>query len=175
MKLLEDMQDMGGSIHAAIQKMINDMFHEELDDDVIDDIVSNLSLSDLLALDKAYTNGDKETVRDVIGPLPQLEYSMGVSRPQPTFTKPTSAASARPAPNAAAGQQKKTGAGTVNTVQTNRNYNSGAQNAVTTQKIDTQNPDDPNAPPQDDEELKEVKETNVVDMVEWLKRRAGIK
>jgi hypothetical protein len=131
--------------------MVNDMFREELDDDVIEEIANNLSLSDLLALDKAYTIGDKETVRSIIGPLPQLEYSMGVGR------QPASAASNRPAPRAPVGQQQKKEPGTQNTVQTNRNYNSGAQNAVTTQKIDTTaKSNDPNAMQQDgDEPIKE--------------------
>lgn len=162
MKLFEEME--GGSIKDAIQKMVNDMFREELDDDQIEEIVNDLSLSDLLALDKAYTDGDKETVSRILGPLPQLEYSMGVNR------QPTSAASNRPAPGRAQqGQQQKKEPGTQNTVQTIRNYSSGAQNAVTTQNID--NEDDPDQVMQDPEPIEESDEQLYLDLAnradEW--------
>lgn len=162
MKLFEEME--GGSIKDAIQKMVNDMFREELDDDQIEEIVNSLSLSDLLALDKAYSDGDKEAVSRILGPLPQLEYSMGVGR------QPTSQASNRPAPGRVQqGQQQKKEPGTQNTVQTNRNYSSGAQNAVTTQNID--NEDDPDQVMQDQEPIEESDEQLYLDLAnradEW--------
>ena len=97
MKLFEEMDENDETINDAIQRMVNDMFQEELDDDVVDDIINNLSLSDIIELDTAYTNGDKEAVQNILGPLPQLEYSMGGRHP-------TSAASARPVPRAAQAQ-----------------------------------------------------------------------
>lgn len=151
MKLFEDMKEMGGTIHDAIQKMVNEMFREELDDDQIDEIVNRLSLSDLLELDSAYTDGDKERVQDILGPLPQLEYSMGTNR------HPTSNAANRPAPRAAQGQQPQKKPGTQNTVNTNRNYNAGAQNAVTTQNVDNEDPD---AMVQDEEPVEEGVDDN---------------
>jgi hypothetical protein len=239
MKLLEDIKELGDDIHAAIHAMIAEMFREDLDEDVIDEIVNNLGLTDLLALDRAYTEGDQEAVRKIIGPLPQLEYSMG--------RQASSMASNRPKPGRVEKPQAKDKEAPANDVtQTNRNYNQGAANAVTTQNIDDEDPDavmqDPEEPVEeagvgapdynparggygdntgegdsalrnladkyqaimagmDDGDENEVldmmqdvaarygldmddylenpyesveEETNVVDIVEWLKRRAGI-
>jgi HAMP domain-containing protein len=134
MKLLEDIKELGDDIHAAIHAMIAEMFREDLDEDVIDEIVSNLGLTDLLALDRAYTEGDQEAVRKIIGPLPQLEYSMG--------RQASSMASNRPKPGRVEKPQAKDKEAPANDVtQTNRNYNQGAANAVTTQNIDDEDPD----------------------------------
>lgn len=142
MKLLEDMEDLGGSVHAAIHKMISDMFREDLDDEVIEEIVNNLGLSDLLALDRAYTEGDKETVRNIIGPLPQLEYSMG--------RQATSQASNRPKPSRVEKPQAKNKEAPAKDItQTNRNYNQGSANADTTKNVDSE--DDPDQMMQDPE------------------------
>ena len=144
MKLFEDMKELGGTINDVIQKMINDMFREELDDDEIMELVSKLSLSDLLALDDAYSNGDKEKVQDILGPLPQMEYSMGGSA--------TSAASTRPAARTAAAPQAKK---QNTTTQSTSNYSGGVQNGVSTTNIDDETPNDPNAVMQDDEPVEE--------------------
>jgi hypothetical protein len=134
MKLLEDIKELGDDIHAAIHAMIAEMFREDLDEDVIDEIVNNLGLTDLLALDRAYTEGDQEAVRKIIGPLPQLEYSMG--------RQASSMASNRPKPGRVEKPQAKDKEAPANDVtQTNRNYNQGAANAVTTQNIDDEDPD----------------------------------
>jgi len=162
MKLFEDIDELGGSIHDAIQKIVNDLFREELDDDEIDEIVNDLSLSDMLNLDRAYTEKDREAIRDILGPLPQLdEYSMGQGR------KATSSAAERPSPSRRepAGSEKKSGSG--NGVQTNRNYSGGVQ---TTQNIGSDEEDSPEKVMKD----QEPKE-NVLEMLSWLQRRAGIK
>jgi hypothetical protein len=94
-KLFEEMEDRKESINDAIKRIIEEMFNEELTDDDVEQITSSLGLSDVIALDTAYTQGDEEKVRNIIGPLPQLEYSMGGRHAR-------SAAAARPAPAAAA-------------------------------------------------------------------------
>ena len=148
MKLFEDLSELGGTIRDAVQKIIKDVYKQELGDSELDEIVNNLSLSDLLELDRAYTTQDVEKIKGVIGPLAQMEYSMGGGR------QATSQASNRPAPRQPQGQQSKVEPGTQNTVQTNRNYSSGAQNAVTTKKLDV---NDPNAQmdPTEEEPIKE--------------------
>ena len=100
MKLFEEMEKMGGDINDVIQKMINDMFHEELDDDDITDIVNRLSLSDLLALDDAYSMNDVDAVQDIIGPLPTMEYSMGGYSASSASNRPAARTAAAPVPAA---------------------------------------------------------------------------
>lgn len=140
MKLLEAAKELDGSIQNAIQQMVNDMFQEELDDDVIDDIVNNLSLTDVLELDKAYANGDEEKVRELLGPLPQLEYAVQQGR------QPASAASNRPAP-ARREQPAPAASQTTNNNVTQKDspYSTGAQNAVTTTRVDNVDGDDEEA------------------------------
>lgn len=140
MKLFEDLAKMGGTIRDAVQKIIKDVYKQEPDDSKLDEIVNSLSLSDLLELDRAYTAKDAERIKSVLGPMPQMEYSMGGGR------QATSQASNRPAPTQPQGQKAKVEPGTQNTVQTNRNYSSGAQNAVTSKKVDVNNPGNPNDP-----------------------------
>lgn len=147
MKLFEDMAEMGATINEIVQKIINDVYREELDDDQINEIVQGLSLSDMLELDRAYTDNDQEAIRSIIGPLPQMEYSMGSGR------QATSAASSRPAPRTAGGQQASKKPGTQNTTQTNRNYSGGVQNGVSTTNVD--NEDDPDQVVQDGEPIEE--------------------
>ncbi len=148
MKLLEAIEST--SVKDAIQKMVTDMFNDELDDNRLDQIIDGLSLSDLLALDQAYQDGDKETISKILGPFPKLEYSMGAGR------QSSSAASNRPAPRTAGGQQASKKPGTQKTVNTNRNYSSGVQNAVTTKNVDGENGDDPEAMVKDDEPVEET-------------------
>lgn len=154
MKLFEDMQEMGGSINDVVQKIINDMFQEELDDDQVEEIVNKLGLSDMLELDTAYTNGDKEKVADILGPLPQFEYSMGTNR------NPTSSAAERPAPRAGGGQQARKKPGTQNTVNTNRNYSGGVQNGVSTTNVDQDGNVDQEV--SDEEQVEEAKKGSFV-------------
>ena len=121
MKLLESIEETGGSIQDAITTMVADMFQVELDEAQVLEIVSNISLSDLLALDKAYTDGDHDTAQNILGPLPQLEYSMGGG-------SSSSAASNRPNPKTdyrAAGR----GADASPVQQKPNNYSTGAQGA----------------------------------------------
>jgi hypothetical protein len=148
MKLFEDMREMGGTINDVIQQMINDVFNEEVDDDQIKEIVSNLSLSDILALDSAYTAGDHETIQDIIGPLPTMEYSMGGNHPT------ASAASARPAVQPAGGSAANKKPGGQNAGQSSSNYSGGVQNGVSTTNID--NEDDPEQMAQDEEPIEEA-------------------
>ena len=175
MKLTEDMEELGGTIHDAIQKMVNVMFREELDDDQITEIVRSLSLSDVLSLDAAYTKNDKAAVQQILGPLPQLEYNMGGGGA-------TSSASARPT---TAGAAKKTAAAAAPTKdKPASNYSGGNQNVAP--KISNTTINNNNA---DEEELDEehtdwvlcsdkdkaVKEdVELAEMTAWLKRRAGI-
>jgi hypothetical protein len=140
MKLFEDLEEMGGTIRDAVKKIISDVYQQEPKDDALDEIVNGLSLSDLLELDRAYTAQDAEKIKSVLGPMPQMEYSMGAGR------QATSQASSRPLPRTAQGQQPTAKPGTQNTVQTNRSYSSGAQNAVTSKKVDVNNPANPNDP-----------------------------
>lgn len=135
MKIFEDMKEMGRTINDVIQKMINDVFNEELDDDQVKEIVSKLSLSDILSLDNAYTAGDNEAIQDILGPLPTMEYSMGGNHPT------ASAASSRPTVQPAGGAAANKKPGAQNTTQTNRSYSGGVQNGVITKNID--NEDDP--------------------------------
>jgi len=143
MKLFEALDDNGGNIRDVIQQIVNDMFKEELDDDIIDEIVNNLSLSDMIALDTAYSSRNKEQVGDILGPLPQLEYSMGGGR------KADSQAASRPAPGRRDAPAANKKPGTQNLTQTNRNYSGGVQNGVTTQNVDSE--DDPDQTMQDPE------------------------
>lgn len=127
MKLLEEIQKFN-SIHDAVKQMIMDLFNEDLDEETIDEIISELGVSDLLGLDNAYQNKDVEAVKKIIGPLPQLEYSMGrqatsqaANRTQPARVEkePKSQNTSAPKP----------------TTQVSRNYNQGVKN-------NTQEPED---------------------------------
>lgn len=146
MKLLENIEELGNSMHDAIRNLADEMFGRELSSEEVGDIVSNLKLSDILVLDTAYTQGDKDKVAKIFG-FELNEYSMGRSA--------TSAASERPkpgrreAPQAAAKEPAA-----KNTTQTNRNYSGGAQNAVTTKNIDSE--DNPDAVMQDPESIEET-------------------
>ena len=75
MKLFENMEEMGGTIHSAIKQMINELLHDDIDDDQLEDIINTLSLSDVLELDTAYTNGDAETVRVALPPVRKIAIS----------------------------------------------------------------------------------------------------
>lgn len=146
MKLLESIKELGDSVHDAIHAMIVELFNEDLDEEAVAEIVDGLGLTDLLALDRAYTEGDKEAIRGIIGPLPQLEYSMG--------RQATSQASNRPQPGRVEKPQAKDKeAPAKNVTQTNRNYNQGSANAVTTKNVDSE--DDPDAVMQDPEPVEE--------------------
>lgn len=163
MKLIENIERLGNSMESAIKNMVEEMFGRELSNEEVGEIVNSLKLSDILVLDTAYTQSDKERVASILGIDELTEYSMGRG-------KASSQAASRPAPaRRPAGQQPQKEPGTQNTTQTNRNYSGGAQNAVTTPNID--NEDDPDAVMQDPEAVEE----NVIDMVEWLQRKAGIK
>lgn len=162
MKLIENIERLGNSMHDAIKNLADEMLGRELSNEEVGDIVDQLKLSDLLILDSAYTAGDKDKVSKILGLEELAEYSMGRNA--------TSAAAERPKPGRREAPQKAaTDPAAKNTTQTNRNYSGGAQNAVTTKNI---NDDDPDAVMQDPEA---VEESNVVDMVEWLQSKAGIK
>jgi hypothetical protein len=120
MKLFEDMEEMGGTINDVIQNMINTMFEVELDDDDITEIVKKLGLSDLLALDDAYSSGNIEQVQDILGPLPTMEYSMGGGAS-------TSAASSRPAARTAAAPVAKK---QTTATQSTSSYSGGGRNTT---------------------------------------------
>jgi hypothetical protein len=184
MKLFEDMKELGGSIHDAIQQMVKNMFRAELDEEQIVEIIDKLSLSDILALDTAYSAGNKEAVQNILGPLPQLEYNMGGGR------QASSQASSRPA---TAGATKKAAAAAAPAkTSTSSTYSGGNQNVAPVVAA----PNKPTPIQPDEEELEEevdeteeytdwvlcnndspteeVTETNIVEMQAWLKRRAGI-
>jgi hypothetical protein len=122
MKLLENMKELGGTIHDAIQQMVNELFREELDDDEISEIVNKLSLSDILSLDAAYTAGNKEQVQDILGPISRIEeYNMGGGGA-------VSSASTRPT---TAGAAKKTAAAAPKAAkEPASNYSGGNQNVA---------------------------------------------
>jgi len=148
MKLFESIDKTNSTLHDAIQNMVNTMFHEELDEPQLDEIVDRLSLSDILALNDAYTAGDRAEVSAILGPLPQLEYSMGNSSPR----KPTSAAATRPAPNKTKKAPARDQSSQSKTAQSS-NYSGGVQNGVSTQNVDSE--DDPDAVMQDDQPVEE--------------------
>lgn len=152
MKLFEDMEKMGGSVHGAIQNMMNDIYQDDFDDDDLKAIIDELSLSDLLALDNAYSSGDEEAVKAIIDPDMQLEYSMGTGR------QAASAAAERPAPAGAAGKAAAKKPGAQATTQTTRNYSGGVQNGVSTTNVDNEN--NPDEIVQDPEEIDEGESTN---------------
>jgi hypothetical protein len=133
MKIFEDMKEMGGTINDVIQKMINDMFHEELDDDDITDIVNKLSLSDLLALDDAYSMNDEQAVQDIIGPLSTMEYSMGGG-------SATSAASSRPAARTAAAPAAKK---QPTATQSTSSYSGGGRNTTASNEPEPEDEEEP--------------------------------
>ena len=150
------MDENNSTIHAAIQNMIEEMFGVKLDDSKIDEIADTISLSDVIALDTAFEQGDSEAVHSIIGPLPQLEYNMGGSGPV------TSAASSRPT---TAGAAKRTSAQSTaddTSASTTGKY-SGGQNGV-------------NRPtPAEVDEPEDLEESaDIIAMTAWLKRRAGI-
>lgn len=198
MKLFEDMKELGGTIHDAVQQMVKTMFRAELDEEQIAEIIDQLSLSDILALDTAYSANNKEAVQNILGPLPQMEYNMGNGR------QATSTASARPTTSGAA---KNTAAKSAPAAATTSSaYSGGNQTADTTQStysggnqkvapVSATSPDKSAPLRPDDKELEleeteeytdwvlcnnddspaeEVTETNIVEMQAWLKRRAGI-
>lgn len=152
MKLFEDMEEMGGTINDVIQKMINDMFHEELDDDDITEIVNRLSLSDLLALDDAYSMNDEQAVQDIIGPLSTMEYSMGGG-------SATSAASSRPAARTAAAPAAKK---QTTATQSTSSYSGGGRNTTASNEPE----------PEDEEEAIEEGELGDKDW-EAIRRKPG--
>jgi hypothetical protein len=197
MKLFEDMKELGGTVHDAIQHMVKNMFREELDDEQIVEIIDKLSLSDILALDSAYSEGDKETVQNILGPLPQLEYNMGGGRQassnassRPTTSgadnkAATQAATPKTAPPPAGGNPKAAPVAPV----------VPAPVATAPAKADPNQPEDDELEEleevdevdeteeytdwvlcnnNDDSPAEEVTETNIVEMQAWLKRRAGI-
>jgi hypothetical protein len=172
MKLFEDLEEMGGTISDAISKIIKEVYGQTISDGQLEQIVSGLSLRNLLDLDQAYTNQDISAIKDIIGPLPQMEYSMGVSGRE-------SQASSRPAVTTATKSQSQTATGKNDDGPGNGSYSTGSQNAVTTQKInvtgvnhnDTENQQDGQ---EEDEPIKESDSINVVNMIDWLQRRAGI-
>ena len=176
MKLFEDLPGKG-TIQDAIKNMVNKLFNVELDDDKVDKMSHNISLSDLLALDTAYSNDDVKSVQDILGPLPQLEYNMGASN------QTTSAASSRPTParrNATNVQQPNNN----NSSSSNQKYSSGVQNGVTSVHLPKDDNDsndnndddgsdtDKNSNNQSDDN--KMNENNKMQMIRWLKHRAGV-
>jgi hypothetical protein len=143
MKLFEDMKELGGTIHGAIQQMVKNMFRAELDEEQIVEIIDKLSLSDILALDTAYSAGNKEAVQNILGPLPQLEYNMGGGR------QASSQASSRPA---TAGATKKAAAAAAPAkTSTSSTYSGGNQNVAPVVAA----PNKPTPIQPDEEELEE--------------------
>ena len=145
MKLFENLEDMGGSIQTVIQQIVEELFNEEIDDDVAKEIANRLSLSELLALDIAYTNGDKDEVKNILGDDIQLEYSMGMAH------QVTSSASSRPAPSHKDVQTNAKQAG--DSEQANNSYSGSVQSGVTTaNSSDSDEEDSPDAVMTDGEE-----------------------
>jgi len=136
MKLFENMEEMGATIHEILQHIINDIYKDDVDDDVLDELVNNLSLSDLLDIDSAYEANNKSEIKIILDPLLKLdEYSMGGGR------QATSAASKRPQPGNGQTAQKQTKSSNAQTTQPASNYSGGVQNGVSTTNID--NEDEP--------------------------------
>lgn len=158
MKLLENMEELGGSIHEAIKQMVIELFNKELDDEVVDRITSGLGLSDMIALDAAYTNGDRATVKSILGTDIQLEYSMGGRGDI------QSAASTRQAPAKKAPPQKAQAAGNDRDTS---NYSTGVSGKEDPQDINV------TVNQNDEEELEEVSNKHYVTIKE-LRRLSGI-
>lgn len=174
MKLFEDLESLGGSIKDAVRKIITMVYKQDIEDDHLDEIVSGLSLHNLLELDRAYTTKDVNSIKDILGPMPQMEYSMGNSV--------TSQAAKRPIPANIRNQNSGAKQDAAPAGQTPSKYSSGAQNAVTTSNVKVNVAPNGNAP-DDEQESDETDDqnnmtresVNVVNMIEWLQHRAGIR
>lgn len=147
MKLFENMEEFGGSITDAIKQMVIDMFQEELDDDQIVEIVKTLGLSDMLELDRAYSAGDRDTIKEILGLDMQLEYSMG-GRGDINSAASTRQAPARRDTSSVAKSSSKDS-------KSNGHYSGGIQNGVSTKNIDHEDDDEMSA--SDEEEIEESK------------------
>lgn len=143
MKLLENISELGDSVHDAIAAMIKEMFNEALEEAEIAEIVNSLKLSDILMLDQAYTNNDKEAVSKILG-NDLVEYSIGQGR------QTTSSAAERPQVTK---RTTPSAAPTDNNKSNSSNYSGGVQSGVTTQHTD--NADNTTPDVSDDEEIEE--------------------
>jgi hypothetical protein len=143
MKLFEDMQELGDSVTEALRKMIVNMFGVEVSESEIAEVTEKLKISDLLILDQAYTNNDKNAAARILGKDIQLEYSMG-GRGDVNSSATTRPAPTRRGTSTNTGGDEKGGNGT----QATRNYSGGVQNGVATKNIDSE--DDPDAVMTDD-------------------------
>lgn len=163
MKIFEDMAEFGGTIQDAIKQIIVNVFDTELDDDQVKEITNKLGLSDLLALDVAYTANDKAEIRKIIGPLPQLdEYSMGGgSQDSQAANRPQAAK--REAPKAG-GNADATPTGADNPRYSGDDDKKDDEPDQVVVKVNDE-----------DEDEEELNETNIVQMKAWIQRRAGIR
>jgi len=169
MKLFENVEGFDGSITDAIIKIAEEMFDQDLSETQASEIVGELKLSDILLLDAAYDNDDKETVAKLLGlEVDKLdEYSMG--------SQSTSAASNRPAPGRRDAPETSgtDNNGSSSSTKTNRTYSGNNRPAVTTNNIVGDSDDEASS----DEVMQDdtVNETNVIRLHEWLQHKAGIK
>lgn len=76
MKLTENLEKYGHSMHLALKAILKDLFDISISDQEARRVVDKLSLSDVLHLDSALQNQDEELVRSILGDTVQLEYSL---------------------------------------------------------------------------------------------------
>ena len=74
MKLLEDMNDNNQSFKDMIVDIAKRFFGLDLDEQKAAEIVDKFSLSDVLSLDKAYSENDKFKIANILDQHMQLEY-----------------------------------------------------------------------------------------------------
>lgn len=156
MKLYESTKS--SSVREAIREMVAEIFHTEISDETLEALVAKLSISDFIALDNAWDQGDADTIKNIMQPEMQLEYSMGGRGDINSVAQSRSAPGKRPAPEKTQSTKRPTGAA-------NPNYSG---NGVKDDEADDINV---NVSIDDEEELEE---SNVIDFKAELQRRAGM-
>jgi len=66
MSLLESIKEYGNTMAAAIQKMVEELFGNKMSEDDAIQLVRKLSLSDILAINKALEDDDIPTIQNII-------------------------------------------------------------------------------------------------------------
>lgn len=151
MKLFETAKENNTDIAEAISKLLQDYFSIEISAEEIRDKSENMSLSDILELDTAITNKDKQRIEELLKSELQLEYKM------PNSGQKVSDASNNPKPSKAQVPQKDT----QNTDQDEENNNDNSSGS-------TKGTLSPNEY-QDEKDIQSAK-----DEIEKLKKVAGI-
>jgi len=76
MKLTENLDKYGHSMHLALQSIVKELFDIDMTTAEAQAVVNKMSLSDVLQLDTALENNDEAAVRRILDMEIQLEYSL---------------------------------------------------------------------------------------------------